>query len=63
LKYKEGKENLKKIIKIIKQKYPSWKKNKYYKKQTLIFKATCNIFLNNNLLIIKLYSAVRKVKK
>lgn len=57
--YKEGKTKIKEIVKIIKQKYPNWNKNKYYKKQSKIYKLTCRIFYSNNMLLINLYNAIR----
>lgn len=62
LEYNEGKEKLPQIIDIMKNKYPYWKKNKYYKKQNLKFKITCNIFYNN--IFINQYKYLRKkIKK
>lgn len=61
--YKEGKAKIKKIVSIIKQKYPYWRNNKYYKKQNLIFKITCNIFFYNNSFLISLYKLIRKINK
>ena len=58
--YKEGKEKLKEIAKIIKEKYPNWNKNKYYKIQRKIYKITCEIFYSNNVLLINLYNAIRR---
>ena len=59
LQYPEGKKNLNRIIDIIKNNYPNWKNNKYYKKQSLKFKITCNIFFKNNTLLINLYNIIR----
>lgn len=59
LQYSEGKSKLKEIKKIIRNKYSNWRKNKYYKKQSFIFKATCNIFYSQNFIMLKLYSLVR----
>lgn len=61
LEYNEGKEKLSQIIDIMKNKYPYWKKNKYYKKQNLKFKITCNIFYNN--IFINQYKYLRKKMK
>lgn len=61
--YKEGKTKIKEIVRIIKQKYPNWSKNKYYKKQGKIYKATCKIFYSNNMLIINVYNLIRRVIK
>lgn len=59
LKYAEGKQKLKEIKKIICEKYPKWKNNQYYKRQSFIFKITCNIFYNQNLIVLKSYNIVR----
>lgn len=59
LQYPEGKQKLKKIKEIMQSKYSNWRKNKYYKKQSFIFKATCNIFYSQNFIMLKLYSLVR----
>lgn len=44
LEYKEGRKEVKKIVQIMKEKYPKWKKNLYYQKQGIDFKLNCNIF-------------------
>lgn len=66
LEYKEGKQEVKKIANIIKLKYPNWRKNKYYKKQSKLFKLNCNIFYSNYLFIIipfqKLKSSIKRRK-
>lgn len=59
LQYKEGNAKLKEIKKIIKEKYPNWRKNKYYKKQSYKFKLTCNIFYSQNKFVIKTYNKIR----
>lgn len=65
LEYKEGKQEVKKIANIMKLKYPNWRKNKYYKKQSKLFKLNCNIFYSNCLFIIipfqKLKNIIRKL--
>ncbi len=59
LQYEEGKGKLKEIKKIMNNDYPNWKKNKYYKKQNLKFKVTCNIFYIQNAILIKIYGIIR----
>lgn len=59
LNYKNSEENLQKIVKIIKSKYPNWRNNKYYKNKNFIYKLTCNIFYSENKCIIKLYNKFR----
>ena len=65
LEYKEGKQEVKKIANIMKLKYPNWKRNRYYKKQSKLFKLNCNIFYSNCLFIIipfqKLKDIIRKL--
>ncbi len=65
LEYKEGKQEVKKIANIMKLKYPNWRKNKYYKKQSKLLKLNCNIFYSNCLFIIipfqKLKDIIRKL--
>ena len=63
LEYKEGKEQVGKISEIIKSQYPNWRRNKYYKKQRLLFKVTCNVFYSNNLFIILLFQKLKKYIK
>jgi len=59
LKYKEGIEQIQKIARIMKQKFPKWEKNKYYRKQNIKYKIICEllyykkIFLAKKLLRIK----------
>lgn len=66
LEYKDGKQEVKKIANIMKLKYPNWRKNKYYKKQSKLFKLNCNIFYSNCLFIIipfqKLKSSIKRRK-
>lgn len=59
LQYDEGKVKIKEIKDIIKDKYPNWRKNKYYKKQSFKFKTTCNIFYSQKPIFIKIYSIIR----
>lgn len=48
------KENLNKIVKIIKFSFPNWKKNKYFKKQSLKYKIVCDLFYKKNYKLLKL---------
>lgn len=59
LQYSEGNQRLKKIREFMQNNYPYWRKNTYYKRQNLIFKASCNIFYNQNPIAIKLYKIIR----
>ena len=63
LKYKEGKTSLNKIIKIINDKFPKWKQNKYYLEKTLRYRLTCKIFMSKSRILIGMYSMARKVIK
>ncbi|MBO5479014.1 MAG: glycosyltransferase [Clostridia bacterium] len=64
LEYKEGKKEIGKIVQIIKEKYPNWRKNPYYKKQGMLFKINCNIFYLNNLFIIFVFEKLKNgIKK
>ncbi len=58
--YEEGKEKIKEIVKIIKQKYPHWNTNKYYKQRNIIYKITCKIFYTNNMFVINIYNKIRR---
>ena len=58
--FKEANEDIKRIHDIMSEKFPNWKKNKYYLQCSKVYKITCNIFWNNNKLLIGLYKKVRK---
>ncbi len=53
LKYEEGRLELKKIGKIIKKKFPKWRNNIYYKKQSIKYKIVCNLLYYNKYDFIK----------
>lgn len=53
-KFKEGEKNIKKIKMIMKNKFPNWRKNKYYKQENIKYKIICNLFYWNQIGIIKL---------
>lgn len=62
LEYMEGKKKLIEIRKIMKENYPNWRKNRYYKRQSIQIKITCNIFYYN--IFVGLYNYIRrKIKK
>lgn len=64
LEYKEGREEVSKIVNIIKTRYPNWRKNKYYQRQDKLFKLNCSIFYSNCLFIIVPFRAIiSKIKK
>lgn len=52
--HKEGYINIDKISEIIKEKFPNWRKNKYYKMQNLKYKITCNLFYYKQRNILKI---------
>ena len=52
--YEEGKDNIKKIGQIMKEKFPHWQKNKYYKLENIKYKIICTLFYLNKIRIAKL---------
>lgn len=58
--FKEGQEDIELIHKIMNEKFPNWKKNKYYLECSKVYKITCNLFWRNNKFLIGLYKKVRK---
>lgn len=59
LEYKEGRKEVLKIVQIMKEQYPNWKNNRYYKKQDKIFKLNCRIFYTNCLWLIVLFQKLK----
>lgn len=53
-KTKEAREDLLKINKMLKEKCPNWRKNKYYKKKNLKFKIACNLLYYKKYKTVKL---------
>ena len=53
-KFDNYKKNLDKIIKIMKEKFPKWYKNKYYKKQSIKYKIICTLFYLKKYKLLKL---------
>ena len=51
--YKEGIKNIKKVATIMKEKFPKWQKNKYYKQSSIKYKVMCNLFYYHKIQIIK----------
>ena len=51
--YKEGINNIYKISKIMKEKYPKWKKNKYYKMMGIKYKIICSLLYNSQINLVK----------
>jgi len=52
--YKEGIKNIKKVSLVMKEKFPRWRKNKYYKQVGLKYKVMCNLFYYHKTNVIKL---------
>ncbi len=42
--YKEGRGNVDKVVSVMKDKFPKWRKNKYYKMQSIKYKIICELF-------------------
>ena len=47
-------KNIEKIVKIIKDKFPDWRKNKYYKKENIKYKVVCNLFYLQQYALLRL---------
>ncbi len=47
-------DQLSKIVKIIKEQYPNWKKNKYYKMQNIKYKIVCSLFYKKRYKLLKI---------
>lgn len=62
LSYKEGKKQLKIISNIIKEKFPNWKSNMYFKQESFKYRLLCKLLYNNNPLIISIYLKLREKK-
>ena len=56
IKFKEGKISLKRITSIMKNKFPHWRKNKYYNKMGIKYKIICNLLYFKCYWIIKIIS-------
>lgn len=52
--YKEGISNIRKVSKTIKEKFPNWRRNKYYKKHDIKYKIMVNLFYFNQIKLINL---------
>ena len=53
LEYKEGNKDIEKISDIIKENFPNWKKNVYYKKQNIKYKIICTLAYNKKIKLLK----------
>lgn len=63
LEYEEGIKQIPKIVSIIKNQYPNWRKNPYYKKQNFVFKLNCNIFYSNKRWLINVFQMLKRTIK
>lgn len=62
LQYKEGRNEMKKIIFIMKQNFPNWKNNKYFKQENFKYKLICKALYKNNILFMQIYLIFKKIK-
>ena len=58
LPYEEGIINIKKVSAIMKERFPNWNKNKYYKKRDLKYRIICELFYHKQIMLAKI--ALRK---
>ena len=56
--YKEGIHNIKKVSKIMKEKFPKWRNNYYYKNENIKYKIMVNLFYYNKIKLIKLIRSI-----
>lgn len=63
LKYKGTNDMILKIIDTMNSKFSNWQENKYFQKQSKMYKLTCKIFIRNRKLEVNLYKILRKLKK
>lgn len=63
LEYKEGRKEVYKIVQIMKEQYPDWKNNPYYKNEDNVFKLNCRIFYTNQLWLIVLFQKLKNCIK
>ena len=53
-KFDNYRDNISKIVKTIKDYFPNWNKNTYYKAQTIKYKLICKLFYNEKYWLLKL---------
>lgn len=51
--YEEAYHNIKRVSLVLKNTFPKWKKNMYYKKENIKYKIICNLFYYNKVNLIK----------
>ena len=54
LEYENYKDNINKIVSIMKKEFPNWKNNKYYKQSSKKLKLICNLAYHKNIFILKI---------
>ena len=59
LDYKDSKKYLKSINNEIKNKFPNWRKNKYYKNSSIKLKVICNLAYNKQYFLLKLLTKLK----
>ncbi len=59
LDYEEGNKNIIRVAKIMKQEFPKWKYNKYYKKENIKYKIYCNLFYYKQIKLLKIMRKLR----
>ena len=52
--YPEGRKNIKKVAKTMKEYFPKWRKNKYYKQESIKYKVMCNLLYYNYIWLINI---------
>ncbi len=57
--YKEGKNKRKEIINLMKNKFPNWKNNKYFKNESFKNRLICKMLYTNNVIPIKIYLTLK----
>ena len=53
LPFKEGEKNIDRIIEIMKNNWPHFSKNKYFKKCSIKYRIICNLFYKKRLKLLK----------
>ena len=59
LQYHEGKEDIEKIANIMKNNFPSWDKNIYFKKQNIKYKIVCKLVYDKKINLLKKILKIR----
>ena len=58
LEYDNYRDNINKIISTMKEDFPNWKNNKYYKQSSKKLKLLCNLAYNKNIFILKIIKKI-----